>query len=199
MRILIATPTSRFIENETFYSIYKQNVPEGVELDFMFTTNYAVDTGRNILARYAIEHEFDYIFWVDADIVLPEDALEKLISHNKDIVSGSYAMKALGKAIPIAMIRTSMNKYASIRIDSYLGHKGLIKLDCIGFGCVLTKVEIFKKMKTPYFKYTETLGEDAYFCRRAQKLGYEIYIDNTILCGHKGEISYTIHRGEDKE
>ena len=45
---------------------------------------------RNRIIQYALEKEYDYLLFVDTDVLLPEQAVEKLLSVNQPIVSGIY-------------------------------------------------------------------------------------------------------------
>ena len=192
MKILLAIPSARYIEVECFESIYKLKKKGKVEL--FIPNNYSIDVSRNLIAKYAEQNGYDYIFWVDSDIIVPKDALIKLLSHNKDVVSGVYAYKILGGKNSVAK-RFSPDKedfYEDIQIKEIKEHDGLMKVDGFGFGCVLTKTEVFKNIGYPWFIYTQDMGEDIFFCRKAQNAGYELYLDTSVLCGHKGEVNYNI-------
>lgn len=192
MKILLAIPSARYVEPECFASVYEMLKPCAVEL--FIPNNYSIDVSRNQIAEYAIENGHDYILWVDSDMIIPKDTLIKLLSHNKDIVSGVYAYKILGGKSVVAKRFSKKGHYEDIPIKEIREHKGLMEVDGFGFGCVLTKTEIFKNVKKPYFKFTLQMGEDIYFCRKAQKK-YKLYLDTTVLCGHKGNVNYNIKEG----
>lgn len=193
-KILLSVPSARYVEVECFESIYNLKKPKGYKVDLFIPNNYSIDVSRNLIVKYAQENKFDYIFWVDSDIILPKDALIKLIAHDKDIVSGVYAYKILGgdKAVAKRFLLDKEDTYEDIPLKEIKEYKGLMKVDGFGFGCVLTKTEVFNKIKYPHFIYTFDMGEDIFFCRKAQNEGYELFIDTTILCGHKGEVNYNI-------
>lgn len=194
LKILLAVPSARYVEVECFESIYNLKKPKGCKIDLFIPNNYSIDVSRNIIVRYAQENGYDYIFWVDDDIILPENALTRLLSHNKDIVAGVYLYKVIGnkKAVAKRYIPNKDDTYEDIEISEIKAHKDLMKVDGFGFGCVLTKTEIFNKIQYPYFIYTLEMGEDIYFCRKAINSGYELYLDTEILCGHKGTVNYNI-------
>ncbi|MBI4738744.1 glycosyltransferase family 2 protein, partial [Candidatus Woesearchaeota archaeon] len=54
------------------------------------TTFETVMHGRNAMCQYAVEHSYDYLFFVDQDTIVSPDALGKLLSFQKDIISGVY-------------------------------------------------------------------------------------------------------------
>ncbi len=63
----------------------------------------------------------------------------------------------------------------------------LIECDGIGGGCLLIHRRVFEAIEQPYFKCNPNtfIGEDFYFCRKAQAAGFKIYLDPGVLCGHK--------------
>lgn len=193
MKILLAVPTSRYIENECYVSLY--GMTKRGKVDIIVPGGYSVDVTRNNIAKYALENKYDYIMWVDSDIIVPKDTLVKLLSHNKDIVSGVYAYKTLGAKQVVAKRFDSEGEYEDLTISEIRESKKLIKVDGVGFGCVLTKTEIFDKINYPWFVFTQESGEDIYLCRKAQNAGYEIYLDPTVLCGHIGTVNYNIKEG----
>ena len=91
-KILIAIPTARYIEADTFKSIYDLEVPEGYEVTYQHFYGYRVDQVRNLIADWVVRG-FDYLFSVDHDITFPPDTLKKLLAHDVDLVSGVYRPK----------------------------------------------------------------------------------------------------------
>ncbi len=63
----------------------------------------------------------------------------------------------------------------------------LIECDGVGGGCLLIHRRVFEAIEPPYFKCNPNtfIGEDFYFCRKARQAGFKIYLDPSILCGHK--------------
>ena len=64
---------------------------------------------------------------------------------------------------------------------------------------LLIKTSVFKKVGKPWFEYEpikespdcHMATEDIVFCRNAKKLGYKIYCDGGIPCGHVGSFVVT--------
>lgn len=188
-KILLAIPTAKYIETETFKSIYDLDVPDDVELTFQYFFGYNIDQVRNLIAHWAIH--FDYLFSVDSDIVLPKDCLIKMLGHNKDMVSGVYIQRKPGQEI-LEIYRK--NQYGGVSNVPFiqLQPAGLHPIDGCGFGCVLVKSEVIRRIGYPQFVYKsaldhkDTISEDVYFCTRARELGFEIFADSTIVCNHIG-------------
>lgn len=196
MKILLAIPSARYVENECWISLFEMEKTEDIEL--LVPASYSVDVARNLIVRYAQENKFDYIFWVDSDMILPKDALVRMMSHNKDIVAGCYTKKLLNGTTVVAKYRNAeTDEYTDLEISEIRKAKGIIRVDAFGFGCVLTKVDMFEKIPYPWFIYTMEMGEDVYFCRKAQNCGYDMWLDTDVICGHKGSVNFDI-RGKEE-
>ena len=195
MKILLAIPSARYIETECVTSLFEMEKTGEIEL--FIPKSYSVDVGRNIIAKYAQENGFDYIMWVDSDMILPKNTLVRLLSHDKDIVAGVYSYKVLGNKEVVAkrFQDETREEYDNLTIKEIKESSGLIEVDGFGFGCVLTKVSVFNKIPYPWFIYTQEMGEDIFFCRKAQNEEYKLWLDSDVICGHIGQINYDIKKG----
>lgn len=190
MKTLIAIPTSRDIEIQCAASII--GMDRG-KIGVFCPQSYSIDASRNLIVEHALEIGYDYIMWVDSDMILPKNTLTQLMSHDKDIVSGVYAYKILRGENVVAkrFKKDAKDTYEDIPIKEIKESK-LMEIDGVGFGCVLTKVDMFRHIKKPWFKYSPTMGEDIYFCRKAQKAGYKIWLDTSIKADHIGTVRFDI-------
>lgn len=188
--ILIAIPTARYIEADTFKSIYDLEVPEGYKTTFQCFFGYRVDQVRNLISDWVVR-DYDYLFSVDGDITFPPDTLKKMLSHNVDLVSGIYRQR-----LPEQKIEIYDKNIKRISFDD-LYNKPLTEIGGCGFGCVLVKKEVFSTIGYPQFEYhpainhNNTFSEDADFCKKAMNKGFRLWCDPSILCGHIG--STTMH------
>lgn len=195
-RILIGIPTNKYIESETFKSIYNLDVPEDVELSFECFYGYNVDQVRNLMAEYTIKNGFDYIFFVDSDIVLPRDSLVKLYNWDREIVSGVYRQRFADRVIPeFYMADKQGSRHATVE-EATSGQ--LLEVSSCGFGCVLVKQEVLTSVGYPQFKYhstldfKDTISEDTDFCMKARARGYMVNVDTSVSCGHIGNFELII-------
>lgn len=196
-RILIAVPTNRNIEAETFKSIYDQIVPDGYETHFQFFWGYQVDQVRNLIAHWTIQNNFDYLFCVDSDIAFPSDTLARLLDHDKDLVSGVYIQRIPGRHT-IEIMRKNPQGGVSHVDFADIKDQGLVPIDGCGFGCVLIKAEMLKAIPYPHFLYhsaidhANTVSEDVHFCNQARDRGFQLWCDTSILCDHIGSWTYKV-------
>lgn len=192
-KILLAIPTAKYIETETFKSIYDLTIPQNCEVDFQYFYGYNIDQVRNLIAHWAVN--YDYLFSVDSDIVLPQDCLVKMVGHDVDMVSGIYIQRKSDVEIPEIYKKNDFGGISNVPFV-YLYPEGLHEIDGCGFGCVLVKSDVIRKVGYPQFEYKsalsheDTVSEDVDFCRKAQNVGAKIYVDSSIVCEHIGNTKY---------
>lgn len=162
--------------------------------------NTLIYDSRNILSLCAIENNYDNVLWLDSDMMFPPDILQRLESHNMPMVTGLYVrrrdpVKPVIYATLEEPIRNADGKLEKNvhHYDDYPRNSFFPVAGC-GFGCVLTSVELLKAVWNrfgPAFSPYPWVGEDLSFCHRVNQLGYQIYCDSTISCGHVGTHIYT--------
>lgn len=193
--ILIAVPTNKYVETETMKSIYDLDVPAGYKTDLQFFYGYQVDQIRNLIADWA--KNYDYLFSVDSDIVLPRDSLQKMINANRDVVSGLYIQRIQNTHTLEVYKQAANGGTINIPYEEIAG-KGLVEIAGCGFGCALIKGDVFRNMPYPHFVYKSaidhkhTVSEDIYFCEKARSLGFKLFADTTILCEHIGNNKFVV-------
>ena len=192
IRILIAMPTAKNIEAETFRTIYNLKVPHYVELDFNYFYGYRIDQVRNLIAHHTIAEGYDYVLFVDSDMVLPDDTLLKMLNFNKEIVTGIYVQRRLDEKV------TEVHGVdGHIKDPEFFEDKPYVEAQSTGFGCILIKTDVLREIGYPQFEYhhsidfKDTLSEDADFCNKAIKAGFKIYVLTDLHFGHIG--SFTLN------
>lgn len=184
-KILIAIPTARYIEADTFKSIYDLEIPKGYDVTFQYFYGYRVDQVRNLIADWVVRG-FDYLFSVDHDVTFPPDTLKKLLAHDRDLVSGVYRQRLEPEQLEIYDLNQVRMSYSEIY------NNPLVQIGGCGFGCVLVKREVFVSIGYPQFEYhpalnhNDAFSEDTDFCKKAMGKGYTLWCDPSILCGHIG-------------
>ena len=192
MRILIGIPSAGDVEAETLKSVYGlDKCGHEVMLDIVY--GYTVDANRNTLAQEAVDDGYDYIFFVDNDVVLPSDALAKLLEIRVDIVSGIYrSHQQMGDFTQLSKYGETINylpedSYTSAEFDAMDSTR--VEVRGGGAGCMLISTAALKRIGKPWFKWTEyesggTLSEDLWFCEQAHDADVPIYADPRVRCGH---------------
>jgi GT2 family glycosyltransferase len=144
--------------------------------------------------------DYDYILWIDSDMVFEPEDLFKLLEHDKDVISGVYKMS---DDVNYATVETmddeffAQNMYYQFlqREDVKHKNKKLFRVDYTGMGWMLVKRGVIEKMKYPWFYprkkewkargWSEFVWDDVEFCMRVRELGHDIWIDPNIIIGHE--------------
>lgn len=184
-KILIAIPCMDLVQASFAQSLASLN--KVGQCAVAFNACSLIYDSRNKLAAKAMKDEFDYVLWLDSDMVFSPDILEKLIADDKDMVSGLY-FRRTSPYTPV-IFKDSELKDGRLVWSDYTDYpKGeLFKVAGAGFGCVLMKTDMIFDMIGKYGDWFTPLyssGEDLSFCYRARELGYEIWCDSRIKCGH---------------
>lgn len=141
---------------------------------------------RNQIVDIAQKQGCTHLLFLDTDMTFPLDAVEKLLSHQKDVVSGLY-FERYAPYRPVLRQRFQ-DGYSLVNYPP----SGMIKVDATGGGCLLINMEVFDYLKKPYFDYRleksgikETFfSEDLVWCERVRAAGFDIWCDTSIRCGH---------------
>ena len=159
-----------------------------------------VHWARNTLVM-AMRKNADYALFVDCDMGLEPDTLDRLLSHGKDIVA-ALTTRRTDPAIPtIRMWSEAEQNFTELLM--WDESKTLIEVDAVGTGVMLISRQVLEEVAEAfnpeqyhksgngfwfqniwYPHLSAEAGEDVSFCHRATRLGYKIYVDTTIQPGH---------------
>lgn len=149
------------------------------------------------------EIKYDYLMWIDSDIVFSQKQFLDLLKMNKDIASGWYAQPVLAadgsNMTPITRDASDeeFNKkgeYHMLSVKEIEENSKPFKVDYIGFGWVLIKKGVFEKLEYPWFaprmrcmenEIQDLCSEDVAFCIDAKNAGFEIWLDPKCRVGHE--------------
>lgn len=116
-------------------------------------------------------NQVTHIFFLDSDVIVPADALKRLVKHDKDIVAGSYRRRSP----PFELMGTTLD-HQPAKVET-----GLLEMERLPTGCMLIKRRVFANMMKPYFRYDvdgeEIITEDVTFCQRARANGFKVWLD----------------------
>ena len=176
--------------------------------NYMKPAGMPFDHARNIGCDTALENGYSHIFFLDDDVIAPHDAILRLLSHKRDIVSGVYYRRSPPIGVPV------MLRYieGGTQYVTQFKWPDLIPVDLVGAGCLLISRTVLEAMKAkgghhPFFDWRsdrtdlpplERTSEDFTFCVRAKReFGFEILVDTSVRCHHVGMAKACID-GENK-
>lgn len=198
-KILIAIPTLDYIHRkfvESLSEMIRHIGYMGVNFDLAFEGCTLVYISRDNLAKKAIEGDYSWVLWLDADMVFEKDIYEKLLYSHKDFVTALYRGRH-GTHRPCIFEKLEPPE----RWDSFdfPEEPTIREIKGCGFGCVLTSTDILDKVWNRFgtcFRPTPLLGEDLAFCKRVSDCGFPMYASMETKVGHIGQ--YVIGCGENE-
>lgn len=174
----------------------------------LFKPNSLIYDARNLISLTAIENNIDRVLWLDSDMMFQPDTLKRLHADLDDassierpqMVTGLY-FKRDGTGTPVIYRELDEpttdengNPVRHIQEYTYYPKDSVFTVNGCGFGCVLTSVKLLKKVWDkfgPAFAPFPWAGEDISFCYRVKQLGYDIWCDSRVKCGHIGTYVFT--------
>lgn len=202
MKVVILVPGGSFTQG--FMESWTNLILAAKERDFQLSLNIfycaVVLEGRNYLLRGNAEPpytkdtkpfggmDYDFILWLDSDMVFEPEDVSKLIQANKDIISGAYSVGAKGHEQETV---AGFLRGGRVRLDQLTS--SVIEVDYVGLGCLLMKKGVFESMEYPWFDkvYSNAggnithIGDDFALCMRAKTLGWKIHLHTGVVFGHQ--------------
>jgi hypothetical protein len=162
---------------------------------------------RNKAVQAFLETDFDRLWFVDNDVLPPNDVFT-ILEIDADIVSAF---------VPTDEMKTPYLHFKDLQNIQSLTHSpnkgnGVMDVHCVGMACTWIKRRVLEDKKMlysprfrhadgswmrlekhdapPIFRYRwkpnggSLFTEDFDFCYRASKLGYKVKLESDVICGH---------------
>jgi hypothetical protein len=184
LKLSILVPTRDTVHSQFAYcltQLYNLTREAGIDAYLFFDSSTILLNQRNNLVKKAKEVNSDYILWLDSDMTYPATTALRLLEHNKDIVACNYSKRTK----PLKTVAyTNLNDW-----DSWVHMEPqdeLVKVEGVGMGCMLMKLDIFEKLQKPYFEFRykedtqDYFGEDFILLGKLREQGYDVFIDTVL-------------------
>jgi hypothetical protein len=194
-KVCIAVPTKDMMYSHFAFclqELVQYNTRTNIETVVEFNLGTLISNQRENLVHKAQEHDATHILWLDSDMMFPKNLCETLLAHDENIIACNYSTRALPfKAVGYSTLH---DWNSGIPKET----TGIVEVAGIGFGCVLTRIEIYQFIEKPWFPITyskntnDYLGEDMNFCQKAVAEGYSIMVDCDLsrFIYHIGSAAY---------
>ncbi len=181
----IGVPTRGQIDYRCVSTLLRLSLPGAVE--FVVHAGSVLHAQRNAIVD-AMRGE--WLLFVDDDMVLPGDALLRLLAHGRDIVGGLCFRRVPPYAPCIA--RWDGERMRPLAEPT----GGLTPVDGIGMGLTLIRRRVFEALGGGGFAFRGGLSEDFSFCLAAREAGFDIFCDPAVQPGHISSvvIDAAVHR-----
>ena len=149
---------------------------------------------------------YDYIMWIDSDIIFKTEDLLELLAMDKDISTGWYVQSNGTPVSNQSTVVVNMDRKLLLEKGSYYfetiedmqRRSEPFKIEYCGFGWVLMKKGIFEKIPYPWFApkkvqliredgvvLEDMCSEDVAMCEDIREHGFEIWCNPKVRVGHQ--------------
>ena len=150
---------------------------------------------------YDSKIDYDYLFWIDSDVLFTTEDILRLLNHEEEIVSGVYIMHDNARYPMVENMDSEFflanGHYKFVdrpRLEELKAAGHLFPVHYVGFGFMCIKKGVFESIDYPHFvprKITfsegivEYASEDVSFCMTAREKGYTILVDPHVTVSHQ--------------
>lgn len=119
-----------------------------------------------------------WLLFVDDDMLFEDDALARLLVHDKPVVSGlAFARRA--PYTPCVYPIT----------EEQMASGGLVEIEEAGTGFLLIRRDVLEALSRPWFEAGQIesgeMREDKHFCQKVRAAGFPIFVDTSLKIGHQ--------------
>ncbi|OGI28082.1 MAG: hypothetical protein A2184_01080 [Candidatus Moranbacteria bacterium RIFOXYA1_FULL_44_7] len=187
--LMIAVPNMGTIKTETFISLFSAAYTLNIPAKLHVQTGCYIHEARNKAVNSALKSGVSHLLFVDADVQFDMHGINQLFEDDKDIVGGLYYRRQ-----PPHHPTINFREGDKLVIPDKFPRDSVFEVFAIATGFMLINMKVFKKIEPPWFYFGnfhgKPMGEDVYFCWKAQKAGFKVYCDPRIKIGHVGDYVY---------
>lgn len=186
---LVAILTRELVTTRWAFSLRTLKVPPNSNIAVYAGMPY--DHARNTACEAMLQQGYEWLFFLDDDVIMPDDGLLVLRGLNLPIASGVYYRRH-EPVLPCALVARPDGARQWV---PGVEPGTLMHVDLVGAGCLLIHRSVLEKMPAPWFEWwsdrkdlpePERLSEDFAFCYKARKMGLTIVLDGRVICMHAG-------------
>lgn len=142
---------------------------------------------RNMLRKRALQGGYDYLLFVDADVIIAEGLPYGLARHNLPVTAAVYHILAEDNTERVPHNLETVTEYKQFTTD--LERSGLHRASQVGFGCTLIRRDVLEKVPITCVRDDKgklKFGEDYSFSNDCYiKHNIPLWIDSDIIVPHR--------------
>lgn len=145
----------------------------------------SLTTNRTQLVRLALQRDATHFFFLDDDVIAPNDVIPSFLAANLPIVCGLYMTKKSKGQRGLSAWMKRGGGYAAIAPQQ---NGRYATVDVSALGCCLLHRSIFERVPEPWFVWDpDSISEDFFFFEKVfKKIGVKPTADMECRCLHLG-------------
>jgi glycosyltransferase involved in cell wall biosynthesis len=167
-------------------------------------TREAITKAQNKIRKILLEGDYEYLFFVESDLLIPPDSLIRLMNHSVPVVGSIYNIARDEKFIPCVFVddvmkgafrgtrplgvrpdENGIKRYDFQEVKDFMEQKdNIIRVHGVGFGCTLLRREVIERQ--PFWcdeRFTDK-HSDVYFYLDMARAGIPVFVDITANIPH---------------
>lgn len=178
-----------------------------IKMEYSEPSTKRLAAGREAIRQIAIKENYDYILYMDADLIAPVNIIERMMVHDKDCVGFlyNYGVCPMNPSYPsIARTGFTINRAARTNMDKLdlytwdevyeLLYPRCVR--CYGAGIGLIKRKVF--LEVPWRFCPDNIGEDVQYWHECNDKKFEWWCDTSLRLDHLNTDWNAIFEGEHK-
>lgn len=187
---IIGIPTTDIARHSVFYEMLMSLRRPDTTL-IQQVRGASVAENRNTVIALAKRRNYDWVFFLDDDMIVPADTLERLLSRPAVPVLSALYIARIAPFPPLAFKRAEANG-AVFKEFLCVEDIGVKPVAAVGAGAMLVRREVWERLDAPWFTLgqldAEAWGDDLHFCKKVRDAGMEVMVDYDTVCGHMGTV-----------
>lgn len=201
MRIMLGIPCYRDVPGEVLEDYMRfayycgRRMPQH---DFVLGIKTKTEQfrARNAIVEGALQTACDYLLFLDDDHVIDWEGssgpnsrygfIETLLGHmerdEKIGLCGTVYYHRGNECRPVLMKEGKDGGFYYMRDDEITGELQDVAVQ--GGGCMLIRLKVFDRIRSPWFEPELDLGTDVQICKKVREAGYRVCCDTSIQIGH---------------
>lgn len=139
---------------------------------------------KNMIITKAITDNYDYLFFIDSDIVLNPRTIEHLITTNKEIISEIFWTRWNPNDEELPQVWISDFYTLNDEFLRRLRNPGVYEVGGLGACTLISKKALQAGVNFKQIRNLTFWGEDRHFCIRAGALGVPLHVDTHFPAYH---------------
>ena len=137
------------------------------------------------MRQHVLDGDYDAVLTVEADNIVPEDAVHRLVQCDADIAYGTYVLRSGLARWNVHTVVTPDEGLSISEDPEYEGKlHGVVDVQGAGLGCTLIKREVLERISFVAGKS----GCDWHLAYAARMEGFTQRADLDLMCGHRTNI-----------
>lgn len=174
---------NKHVKNARFYHVNRG-----------FTSREAQAKSLNKIRSILLDEGYDYFMSIESDLIPPRDVIERLMSHNVDVIGSMYLIGYEDSKTQVprpCLFGVEVKPNGTVGTFNFPPEKGfaffgngLVPIHGCGIGCSLISRKIMERFRWWYDLNEPVKHSDVLFYMDLHNQGIQVYLDSNMIIPH---------------